>query len=59
VGTPKRLGLRLEVVCKGYWVDCGVPGTSDWVEDRVLVMDLGSVGVTLWSGAVPNPLRTA
>ena len=53
------LVLRLEVVCTGYWVECGVLGTSDGVEDRVLVVDPATVGVTLWSGAVPNPLRTA
>jgi hypothetical protein len=55
------LVLRPEVGCTGYWVEYGVSvvGTSDGVEDRVSVVDPATVGVTLWSGAVPNPLRTA
>jgi hypothetical protein len=55
------LVLRPEVGCTGYWVEYGVPvvDTSDGVEGGVSVVDPATVGVTLWSGVVPNPLRTA
>ena len=59
--TLARIPTLALVGCIGYWVEYGVlvPGTNDRAEDRVSGVDPASVGVTLWSGVVPNPLKTA